>query len=273
MISGAGYFANERQGMSELDTFMNTALELAEIASKRSVEIWRGDLSVSYKQDGSSLTQADLSIETEWREILRQRFPDHGILGEEFGSDTGQSAFTWVLDPIDGTRSFAAGLLNYASLIALCRDGLPVLGIIDLPLSSVRYSALEGRGTVFSGRRVYTSGQTDLNASVVGIGNPDSYQPSSRAGYRALSSAGRLRVFDGGSPTYGALSRGLIDVCINGDDLEAFDICALCPVVQQAGGVISDWKGQPLTLESQGAIVASASQTLHESALQVLSSG
>jgi len=162
--------------------------------------------------------------------------------------------------------------LSYASLISLCRDGLPILGIIDLPLPTVRYVAAEGRGTVFVGRTVTTSGRSDLATSVIGLANPDSFNKNSVVGYNNLRAKGRLRVFDGGSPAYGALSRGLIDVCVNGDDLEAFDICALCPVVQEAGGVISDWKGQVLTMESSGAIVASASQDLHAAVLDTLAS-
>lgn len=112
--------------MSDLDCLMITALSLADLAAEISADAWRADLSISYKTDGSSLTQADLLIEARWREEIKRQFPSHGILGEEYGSETGSSAFTWVLDPIDGTRQFGTGLLNYASLISLCRDMLPV---------------------------------------------------------------------------------------------------------------------------------------------------
>lgn len=257
--------------MPEFETFLDAALILADTARALSVKAWTGDLTVKYKLDGSSITPADLAIEERWREIIRRQFPTHGILGEEYGVETGQSAYTWVLDPIDGTRAFGAGLLNYTSLISLCRDGVPVLGIVDLPLPTARYVGIEGAYTTFAGRPARTSGRTDLSASVIGLGNPDSFKDDSVAGYRGLRNKGRIRVFDGGSPAYGALSRGLIDVCLNGDDLEAFDICALCPVVQGAGGIISDWNGQPLTLASSGAIVASASRGLHSTVLDILS--
>lgn len=257
--------------MSELDRLVTAALNLAEVAANLSAEAWGGDLSVSYKPDGSTLTRADLSIEARWREQIRQQFPSHGILGEEYGSDAGSSAFTWVLDPIDGTRQFGAGLLNYASLISLCRDGLPVLGVIDLPMPGARYLAVEGKGTIFAGRSVRSIAQKDLAASVISLANPDSFRGESAAGYKNLRSSGRVRVFDGGAPAYGALSRGLIDICVNGDDLDAYDICALCPVVQEAGGTISDWRGRPLSLMSSGAIVACASQDLHAAVLDQLS--
>ena len=133
--------------MPELSQLLSAALSLAEISAELSMKAWIGDLIVDYKQDGSSSTKADLAIEARWREEIRLRFPSHGVLGEEYGSDTGQRAFTWVLAPIDGTRQFGAGLLNFASLISVCRDGVPIIGIIDLPTPGARYVAAEGLGT------------------------------------------------------------------------------------------------------------------------------
>ncbi len=253
----------------DLDRFMQTALTLAETSRQIATRAWLGDMSISYKADGSALTAADLEIESRWREAIRHNHPDHGILGEEYGAETGQSAFTWVLDPIDGTRQFAAGLLNHAALIGLCRDGVPVLGVIALPLAGVACVAAEGCGTRFAGRSVRCSGQQDLSRAVISLANPDSFGPDA-AGYSALRRAGRQRVFDGGSPAYGALARGCVDICLNGDDLDPFDICALCPVVQEAGGTITDWQGRPLSLTSRGAIVASASRALHTCVLERL---
>lgn len=256
--------------MGEIDTFMAVARELADLASDMAANAWRRDLVVTYKADGSSLTQADLTIEALWREKIRQTFPDHSILGEEYGAETGRSAFTWVLDPIDGTRQFGAGLLNFASLISLCRDGEPVLGIIDLPIPGGRYVAAEGMGTMFGGRATRCRTCPDISEAVISLANPDSFQGASVAGYNRLRATGRLRVFDGGAASYGALARGLIDICLNGDDLDAYDICALCPVVREAGGVITDWQGRPLSLSSSGAIVASASPELHAKVLDRL---
>ncbi|RWH90162.1 MAG: phosphatase [Mesorhizobium sp.] len=259
--------------MPELDRIMTVALALADASSSRASNSWRGDLAVTYKTDGSSLTEADLSIEEMWRERIRRDFPSHGILGEEFGSDAGASAYTWVLDPIDGTRQFGTGLLNFASLISVCREGVPILGIIDLPLLGVRYVAAQGKGTIFDGRVVKSSGQRDIESSKISLANPDSFTGDTVSGYERLRASGQLRVFDGGAPAYGALSRGLIDICLNGDDLDSFDICALCPVVTEAGGMITDWEGQPLSLTSSGAIAASASPDLHSTVLDMLARG
>ncbi len=256
--------------MPELADFLSFAVALADASACHARDHWRGDFAVTYKSDGSSLTDADLSIEATWRELIRQRFPSHGILGEEYGSESGSSAYTWVLDPIDGTRQFGTGLLNFASLVSLCRDGSPVLGIIDLPLSGMRYVAAEGQGTRFDGRPVRSSGQGDIGSAIVSLANPESFTGDAAGGYERMRACGRLRVFDGGAPAYGALSRGLIDVCLNGSDLDAFDICALCPVVTEAGGAISDWTGQALSIASRGVIVASASPDLHAVVLSKL---
>lgn len=257
--------------MSDLDSLVIAALSLADFAADISAKVWSSDLAVDYKSDGSSLTQADLLIETRWREEIKRQFPSHGILGEEYGFDTGTSAFTWVLDPIDGTRQFGTGLLNFASLISVCRDGVPVLGIIDMPGPRARYAAAEGKGTMFAGRPVRSSSRRNMAEAIISLSNPDSFGRESAPGYETLRSTGRVRVFDGGAPAYGALARGLIDICLNGDDLDAYDICALCPVVQEAGGTITDWRGQPLSLASSGAIVASASPELHAKVLDRLS--
>jgi histidinol phosphatase-like enzyme (inositol monophosphatase family) len=253
--------------MSELELYIDTALKLAADATEKAFKTWSKDLLVTYKRDGSALTQADLDIETRWRDAIRQKYPSHGILGEEFGSDAGDSAFTWVLDPIDGTRAFGAGLLNYASLISLCRDGTPILGLIALPMPGLLFWAAEGHGTHFDGRRVHTSGRQDIDHSIIHLANPESFESKSQRLYTQLNFEGKQRVYDAGSPAYGALSRGLIDISLNGDDLDAFDICALSPIVQEAGGVITDLSGKPLSILSKGAIVATASPALHQQVL------
>ncbi|SCY46563.1 inositol monophosphatase family protein [Paracoccus tibetensis] len=256
--------------MSDLDRLMAAAICLVDLAADIVADAWRNDIAVDYKPDGSSVTPADLLIEERWRSEIRRQFPSHGILGEEYGPQAGTSAFTWVLDPIDGTRQFGAGLLDYASLIAVCRDGVPVLGIIDTPVPHARYAAAAGQGALFAGRAIRSSIRTDMTGAVISLANPNSFSDETAFGYEALRSTGRVRVHDGGALAYGALARGRVDVCINGDDLDAYDICALCPVVQEAGGVITDWRGESLSLASRGGIVASASPELHAKVLERL---
>ena len=256
--------------MSDIDTLLKAALELAEASSAFARKAWEDARTLDYKADGSVVTATDLAVESVWREIIQARFPDHGILGEEHGSVTGSSAYTWVFDPIDGTRQFGAGLMNFSSLIAVCRDGEPIIAVMDQPTSGTRFAAALGRGTLFQASPVRTSGRIGFEEAILSLANPDSYSDGERAGFEALRQVGRYRTYDDGSPAYGALARGSLDVCLNGGDLDAFDICALVPIVREAGGCITDWRGEPLTLSSSGAIVASASAALHDQVLERL---
>ena len=256
--------------MSEIDTFVAFAEDLANRTGELVRNAWQGAEALSYKADGSALTQTDLRVEAAWRALISERFPDHGILGEEEGAQQGASAYTWVLDPVDGTRQFGMGLLNHACLIALCRDDRPILGLIDMPLARKRAIGVAGRGTRFAGRPVRVSDAQELATARLMLGNPDSFPEDHRARAEALHGAVRITSFDGGSPAYAALARGALDLCLNGPDLDAFDICALVPVVEGAGGVITDWQGERLGLSARGAILASASPALHAQALAKL---
>lgn len=249
---------------------IETAHHLADIAGAIAREVWFGTAATGFKPDGSALTEADTRIETRLREIIEERHPDHGILGEEFGSSGTDHAYVWVIDPIDGTRQFAARLMNFGVLIALCHDSRPVLGLIDQPLAGARYVGVEGLGTTLNGTPVTTATTTGLSQATLSIANPASFPEEMRDPVDALAQAARMTVYDGGCLAYGALARGQIDLCLNGPDLAPYDICALVPVVTEAGGAITDWDGRPLTLASEGAILAAATPALHAQALDRL---
>ena len=233
-------------------------------------EVWLAPKQVEYNTDGSLLTKADLGTEELWRSMIREAFPSHGILGEEYGWEGQGSGWTWVLDPIDGTRQFAFGTGNFSTLISLCHEGRPVLGVMDLPLADARFTGIAGQGTELNGRALRVSGQNSLAQAHAGLANHDSFTGGTDAGYEALRAGVRASVFDAGSPAYGGLAAGKIDLCLNGPDLDAYDICALVPIVTGAGGVISSWTGEQLTITSSGCILASASLELHEAALDLL---
>lgn len=253
-----------------LDTCLDTAHRLADIAGAIAREVWFGPAVTDFKADGSALTEADTRIETRLREVLEARHPDHGSLGEEFGGAALDREFVWVIDPIDGTRQFGARLMNFGVLIALCHRGRPVLGIIDQPLAGARYAAAEGLGVTLNGTAIAARQTTALSQATVAIANPASFPEEMREPADAVAQAARMTVHDGGCLAYGALARGQIDLCLNGPDLEPHDICAVVPVVEQAGGTITDWEGRPLTLASEGAILAAATPALHAQALDRL---
>ncbi|MEL6794101.1 MAG: inositol monophosphatase family protein [Pseudomonadota bacterium] len=256
--------------METMDDYVATAHALADAAGAIARDAWFGAAETTFKADGSALTSADTDIEARLRATVRARHPDHGILGEEFGAVAGSGAFTWVIDPIDGTRQFGARLMNWGVLIALCRDGEPVLGVVDQPLALARYLGVEGRGATLNGRPIRVSGREDLSSASIALANPLSFGPAERGVFDRLAGAVAMASFDGGCLAYGALARGRVDLVSNGPDLEPFDICALVPIVREAGGVLTAWDGRAPDLSYAGPIVAAASAALHREALALI---
>ncbi len=254
------------------EDFKDLAERLADTA-RAIVREGRGRLSMEIKADGSPVTAIDKAVEEAVRNILTREVPDHGVLGEEFGSVGLDREFVWVLDPVDGTKQFAAGLPGFGVLIALCRNRKPVLGVIEQPLIDERTVGLAAGGCWMNGRPVATSGCTILPKAVAGLSGPDAYDADHIASFDRLRRATRWNLFDTGCLGYASLARGAIDLALNGTNLDAFDICALAPVVEGAGGRLTDWKGGPLSLDSSGAILATASPALHHAAIAVLAGG
>ncbi len=259
--------------MNDLDmaAALKAAHHMADMARPIARKYWLAPKDMKLKADKSFLTPADLEIERQWRNHLETQFPDHAILGEEFGHSAGKASYTWVLDPIDGTRHFAMGLGGFATLIALCdAEGHPLLGMIDLPLMDARYVGVRGQGAWLNDTALKVSGESDLSQALAMLANQSSFGGADARAYEALRAAVSDNTFDAGSPAYGALAAGKLDLCINGSDLDAFDICALVPVVEEAGGVITGRNGEALGLLSKGVILASASAALHAAALKVV---
>ena len=222
------------------------------------------------KEDGSPVTGVDRAVEQAVRSRIEEEYPDHGILGEEFGSRCLQTDLVWVIDPIDGTRQLAAGLPNYGILIALCENGVPRIGLICQPEIEDIYLGVSGRGTWLNGKALRTSNVTRLDASILCISDLDAFDEATRPKMERLRAGSLWNVFDGGCLGFGALAAGKIGVCLCGPNLENFDILALVPVVEGAGGVITDWRARPLDLHSAGEIVASATLELHREELALL---
>ena len=223
-------------------------------------------------RDYDPVTRADRAAETLIREAIRRRYPRHGIRGEEAGVERGRSAFTWVIDPIDGTRSFVMGLLHWGTLIAL-HDGIrPVLGVMHQPFVGETFSALAGgaatwqrgdaRGTLHVRRC------SRLEDAMLACTAPDMFPTTDeREAFERLSARTRLTRF--GSDCYGycLLAMGLIDLVVE-SDLQAYDVQALIPIVEAAGGIMTRWDGT--ACGEGGAVVASGDRALHAQALTVL---
>ncbi|GAB5469462.1 MAG: histidinol-phosphatase [Rhodospirillales bacterium] len=222
------------------------------------------------KPDGSPVTTVDRAVEQVLRASIARHYPDHGILGEEFGPHNLEADWVWVLDPIDGTRHFVSGLPTFGVLIALCHRQSPLLGVICQPQIGDVYLGIVGQGSWLNGKALQVDPVGDLSGAIANLSDPETYDETTRARVEALSRRTRWNVYDGGCLGYGALAAGRLHLCVSGTNLDSYDLCALVPVVEGAGGLITDWQGKALGLASSGAIAASASPALHEQVLTAL---
>lgn len=247
------------------------AHQLADAAGPIARHYFRSKLTVDRKADLSPVTVADREIEDTLRKLIRAEFPEHGVLGEEQGRDGIDREYVWVLDPIDGTKSFIAGVPLFGTLIALLHNGHPVLGMIDHPILNERWSAFEGQQvTRYNTVPCRTSSCTRLADAIVMTTSPDAYGADDLARFNNASLKARLRRFGGDCYAYALLASGHVDAVL-GCNLEPYDFMPMVAVVEGAGGVITDWQGQTLNIHQyDGRVLVSASAALHAEILAQL---
>jgi len=241
--------------------------ELADGARAIGLTHFRSLSAYDRKEDQSPVTIADKAIEEYLRARIQQRFPDHGIVGEEQEEKAGSARFTWYLDPIDGTKSFISGMPLFGTLIALYDEhiGAPVFGMIDMPALGERWIG-DGKETHLNGRLVKASACTELDAAQIYTSSPDIFSDEDWQVYDRLSRRAAFRRYGGDCYLYGLLASGYCDLVVEAS-LKTFDFMALVPVIEGAGGVIRDWSGERLTPFSDGRVVAAATPELLQSAL------
>jgi myo-inositol-1(or 4)-monophosphatase len=244
------------------------ALRLADAARPIAMAHFRSALAIEHKSDHSPVTIADRAIEAELRNLIQERFPSHAILGEEYGSSPG-TEFTWVLDPIDGTKSFITGMPLFGTLIALLHGQQPVLGLIDIPATGERWLGQRGKDSQFNGIAARASACRRIEDARVFTTSPDMFDVDAWRRFDALSRRAAFRRFGGDCYIYGLLASGHCDLVIE-TGLQPYDFLALVPVIEGAGGRISDWRGQPLSLHSDGRVIAAATDELWREALDAL---
>ncbi|MCO6058912.1 inositol monophosphatase family protein [Pseudomonas sp. MOB-449] len=229
-----------------------------------------GGQAFATKADASPVTEVDRSIEARLREMIGALQPDHGILGEEFPPVDTDAEYVWVLDPIDGTKQFITGIPVYGTLISLCRDGRPVLGIIDIPISGQRWIGASGQPTTLNGQPVSTRGCSRLADALMSCSNPEMIPDEHREGFERLLQGSKWRLYGAACHAYASLASGKLDLSVDSGGMREVDYCALVPVIEGAGGAISDWHGNPLTLNSGSTVVAAGDPRLHARIIDLL---
>ena len=232
-------------------------------------QYFRQKLDIDAKGDQTPVTVGDRETERSLRLMINQQFPDHGIYGEEFGEENVDRQYVWVLAPIDGTRSFITGTPTFGTLISLLEDGHPVFGVIDMPAMDEQWIGKIGAGTFKGGQQCSVSGHENIEGCRLVSTSPDMFSEIQLQSFKQLLKKTSFYRYGGDCYNYALLASGYVDLVVE-SDLEPYDYCALVPVVEAAGGMITDWQGKPLTLQSSGDVVASASAALHQQAVELL---
>lgn len=249
---------------------------LADAARRETLKYFRGNAlnTISKLSDGyDPVTVADRASETAMRDILAQERPDDGILGEEFDAKPSKSGFTWVLDPIDGTRGFVSGTPTWGVLISISDATGPIYGLIDQPYIGERfeggYGVSECTGPM--GTQVSAVSSTkDLSKATILTTFPEVGSEVEAAAFHKVADKCQLTRYGMDCYGYALLAAGQVDLVIEAG-LQAYDICAPIAVVQAAGGIVTDWAGNPA--HNGGRALAAATPELHAAALEVLQQG
>lgn len=266
--------------LAELEDFARFAHMLADAADAVTLPLFRQPVAVDNKLattgDFDPVTIADQNAEKAIRSLIEEHFPDHGILGEEFGHKKTNSPYEWILDPIDGTRAFITGVPLWGTLIGLTFEGKAVFGLNSQPHIGERFWGY-GRAGLYQGPRntygqLQTSQQTQLSQALAATTAPEIFTTKNDiAAFQKMQENVRLMRFGGDCYFYCLLAAGTIDLVLE-TELNSYDIAALIPIVEGAGGTITNWQGEPLqfTNHQKISVLACANKTLHNEALALI---
>ena len=243
----------------------------ADVAAAVVRPFFRAGVEAAQKADASPVTIADRSAELAMRGVLSQRFADHSVAGEEFGEHNPGQRFRWVLDPVDGTRAFITGRPQFATLVALFDGDTPILGVIDQPITGERWIGVAGRPTLFRGEfgRAGCRRCAALSKAELSLTSPEVFDADDTIRWRKLAGQVRRTSFGGDSYAYGLVALGQIDVIAEAT-MQLWDWAALVPVIEGAGGCITDWSGAKLRPGGDGRVLALGDPNLLGPALAAL---
>jgi histidinol phosphatase-like enzyme (inositol monophosphatase family) len=232
-------------------------------------EALRSAHKIDIKADDSFVTATDRAIETRLRERIEVAYPDHGIMGEEFGSRALDSEFVWVIDPIDGTAAFIAGIPVYGILIGVAWAGRPWLGLMDLPATNERLSGISGVSAEHDGKPIRCKPCASLDKAYLTSSNPRFLSEDELVALGRLDRKVAFTQYGGSCYSYACLARGNTDLAVDGG-FDAFDLFAPTAIVEGAGGIVTDWSGKPLDLSWKGQVLSAGDAGLHALALEQL---
>jgi inositol-phosphate phosphatase/L-galactose 1-phosphate phosphatase/histidinol-phosphatase len=258
------------------EPYIELAERLAEAARGIVLPYFRAPLDVERKADDSPVTAADRDAEAAMRAMIAAAFPEHGVVGEEFGAERVEAEFVWILDPIDGTKRFITGHTQFGTLIALLHRGEPILGVIDMPVLEERWTGAAGQATLHRDRRgtreAHVRPCAGLDDAVLYATTPHMFPGADFGAFERVRTRVKQPMYGGECYAYGLLASGYVDLVIEAT-MGVYDFLPLVPVVTGAGGVMTDWAGAPLGLHSDGRVAAAGDAGCHAAALEFLDTG
>jgi histidinol phosphatase-like enzyme (inositol monophosphatase family) len=245
------------------------AHRLADAARPIVKAAYRSRLAFNTKLDRTPVTEADRAAERIVRNLIETHRPVDGFIGEETGSKSSMNGYTWVVDPIDGTKAFICGKPLFGTLIALLKEDKPVLGILDQPVLEERWIGAKGHPTLLNGLPCKTSACTALAQARLATTGPGNLTFAEWALFQALGTGCAVTGYGGDCYNYALLASGFIDLVAEAN-LKLYDYAALIPIIEGAGGIVTGWNGQAIAANHDGTLLAAATPELHRAALAIL---
>ncbi len=255
--------------MSKEEQLLEFANKLADVSAKVIKGYYRAFGAINSKADLSPVTIADMEAEKEIRQLIKKTYPNHGIRGEELGIENEKSPYLWVIDPIDGTASFMIGRPIFGTLISLLKNGEVVIGIINQPITDERWVGAHNKVTLFNNKPVKVRNCNSLKEAILCTTGPQYFANGKLDRFNKIAKEVKHVVYGGDCYNYGLLALGLVDVVIE-SGLKAHDFLALKVIVEGAGGIVSDWQGNPLNQHSCGDVLFCSSKQLQAELLEYL---
>ncbi len=243
--------------------------EAADLARKIALDYFRKVIPVDDKQDKSPVTQADREIEQKLRELIGKRFPDHGIIGEEYGKQNENADFVWVIDPIDGTKSFATGRPLFGTIIGLMHAGKPVVGLVEQAYTKERWFGVAGQFARHNGAPVKVAPPRKLENARLYTGSIAMFDGENFENYLKLCRAAKWTQYSCDCYAYGLLAMGWADLVVE-QRLGLHDAAGVVPIITGAGGFIGDWNMNPVDINFTGELIAASSRELAMQALDII---
>ena len=256
--------------MRDIDKYTSFANSLADLVRPLLVNAHMEGPKYEVKEDGSVVTDVDRNVEIILRKKINKHFPSHGILGEEYGNERLDSDFIWVIDPIDGTKNFINGNSNFGTLISLCIDYTPVIGIINCPEIKKTWIGIRDNGAYCNGKKISkSSNNLPLSKLYFSTSGMTAFKSNSKnKKYNTLIKKTKYATFGGDCVQYGLLAEKRIPLVVE-SFLKPYDYIPLINIVEESGGIISDWKGNPLDFKSNGDVIASISKKAHQQFIKI----